>query len=77
MLSDALQMRRTVAFFESPLRIAATLRLASVALGEREVVVARELTKLHETFHVGTAAALANEFSERPPRGECTVLVAA
>ena len=76
-LSDALQMRRTLAFFESPLRLAATLRLASVALGEREVVVARELTKLHETFHVGTAASLASEFSERPPRGECTVLVAA
>jgi 16S rRNA (cytidine1402-2'-O)-methyltransferase len=46
-------------------------------VGEREVIVARELTKVHESFHVGTAAELAEEFSERPPRGECTVLVAA
>jgi 16S rRNA (cytidine1402-2'-O)-methyltransferase len=46
-------------------------------LGERPVVVARELTKVHETMHRGTAAALVEEFTARPPRGECTVLVGA
>ena len=76
-LEEALRLRCTLAFFESPLRLAKTLRLASPVLGEREVVVAREITKVHETFHVGTAAALAEEFGVRPPRGECTVLVAA
>jgi 16S rRNA (cytidine1402-2'-O)-methyltransferase len=76
-LGEALGCGRSVAFYESPLRLARTLRLAAAVLGEREVVVARELTKLHETFHVGTAAGLAEEFAARPPRGECTVLVAA
>ena len=41
------------------------------------MVVARELTKVHETFHTGTAAALAEAFAATPPRGECTVLIGA
>ena len=76
-LETALGAGRDLAFYEAAVRLARTLRLAAPVLGEREVVVARELTKVHESFHVGTAAALAEEFSARPPRGECTVLVAA
>ncbi len=76
-LSAALALERTVAFYESPLRIAKTLGIAAAVLGEREVMVGRELTKLHETFHSGTAAELAAQFAAAPPRGECTVLVGA
>jgi 16S rRNA (cytidine1402-2'-O)-methyltransferase len=76
-LSAALALGRTLAFYESPMRLAKTLALAAPVLGERAVVVAREITKLHETFHSGTAAELAAEFSTTPPRGECTVLVGA
>jgi 16S rRNA (cytidine1402-2'-O)-methyltransferase len=76
-LAGALESGRTLAFYESPQRLAKTLRLASDVLGTREVVVARELTKVHETFHVGTALQLADEFVASPPRGECTVLVGA
>ena len=67
----------TVVFYESPLRLARTLRTLADTLGDREVVVARELTKVHETIHVGRAAALAAQFGAAPPRGECTVLVGA
>ena len=74
-LGDALGCGRTVAFYESPLRLARTLKLAAALLGDREVVVARELTKVHETFHRGRAPDLAAMFAEHPPRGECTVLV--
>lgn len=76
-LDQALTARVTLAFFESPLRLARTLRLASELLGEREIVVAREVTKVHETFHHGTASELATQFAAHPPRGECTVLVSA
>jgi 16S rRNA (cytidine1402-2'-O)-methyltransferase len=38
-------------------------------------VVARELTKVHETFHRGTARELAEELRRQPPRGECTVVI--
>jgi 16S rRNA (cytidine1402-2'-O)-methyltransferase len=74
-LEAALTEGRILTFYESALRIARTLRLAKDVLGDREVVVARELTKLHETFHCGTATELAEEFALHPPRGECTVLV--
>jgi 16S rRNA (cytidine1402-2'-O)-methyltransferase len=76
-LEQALLEDRTLAFFESPMRLVKTLRLAAPVLGDRPVIVARELTKLHETMHRGTAAALVEEFTARPPRGECTVLVGA
>jgi 16S rRNA (cytidine1402-2'-O)-methyltransferase len=67
----------TVAFYESPLRLARTLALIAPICGDRPVVVARELTKVHETFHTGTAAALAEAFAAASPRGECTVLIGA
>ena len=67
----------TVAFYESPLRLARTLTMIAPSCGDRPVVVARELTKVHETFHVGTAATLAEAFAAHPPRGECTVLIGA
>jgi 16S rRNA (cytidine1402-2'-O)-methyltransferase len=76
-LEEALREERTFAFFESPMRLTKTLRLAAPVLGDRPIVVARELTKLHETLHRGTAATLVEEFSVRPPRGECTVVVGA
>jgi 16S rRNA (cytidine1402-2'-O)-methyltransferase len=76
-LQAALALGNTIAFFESPLRLVKTLQLATPVLGEREVAVARELTKLHEEFHVGTAADLVAQFIKHPARGECTVLVAA
>lgn len=72
-----LSLEGTVAFYESPLRLARTLALIAPSCGERPVVVARELTKVHETFHTGTAAALAEAFAAQPPRGECTVLIGA
>lgn len=74
-VEQPLQLKHTVAFFESPLRLTKTLRLLADTLGDRQVVVARELTKVHETFHIGTADQLAAEFAVSPPKGECTVLV--
>lgn len=76
-LEAALGPGRTLAFYESPRRLARTLELAAPVLGDREVLIARELTKAHEELRMGTAAALAATLREAPPRGECTVLVAA
>ncbi|MFN2569984.1 MAG: 16S rRNA (cytidine(1402)-2'-O)-methyltransferase [Candidatus Dormibacteria bacterium] len=74
-LERALEGEHTVAFFESPLRLARTLRLAGPVIGQRPVVVARELTKLHECFISGTADELAARLAAVPVRGECTILV--
>jgi 16S rRNA (cytidine1402-2'-O)-methyltransferase len=69
---------RTLVFFEAPHRIAATLADMAAVLGaERRAVVARELTKLHETIYRGTLGEL-HERAQREPnfaRGEITLVV--
>ena len=75
-LQEAVLSGRTVVFFESALRLVKTLRVLAPLAGDREVIVARELTKKHETFHSGTAQELIAEFEKSPLRGECTVLIA-
>jgi 16S rRNA (cytidine1402-2'-O)-methyltransferase len=67
----------TVVFFEAPPRVAELLDdLAELCGGERLVVVARELTKLHEELRSGTLAELAAHYHTAPPRGEVTVVLA-
>lgn len=70
---------RTLVFFEAGNRLADFLGDASAALGgEREAVVARELTKLHETLYRGTLAALAERVAADADaqRGETVVVIA-
>jgi 16S rRNA (cytidine1402-2'-O)-methyltransferase len=69
---------RTLVFFEAPHRIAAALRdLAEQLGGERQAVIARELTKAHETIYRGTLGELAAraEGDENLARGELTLVV--
>ena len=66
-----------VVFYESPHRLAKTLDRLADLTGDRRVVVAREVTKVHETIHRGTCASLAFEFQVRAPRGEITVIIEA
>ncbi len=65
---------RTVVFYEAPHRLRATLSEALAVLGDREAVVARELTKLHEEVARGRLSVLLEHFQE--PRGEVTVVLA-
>ena len=70
---------RTLVFFEAPHRIAATLAdLAAELGGERRAVVARELTKAHETIYRGTLTELAQRSATEDnfQRGEITIVVA-
>jgi 16S rRNA (cytidine1402-2'-O)-methyltransferase len=67
----------TVVLYEAPPRLTELLAdLAAVAGGDRPAMVARELTKLHEEFRLGTLADLASYYGESEPRGEITVIVA-
>ena len=68
---------RTVILYESPHRIQKTLEQMLSILGpDRTLVLARELTKLHETFHRGTLAELTAQFKKNPPKGELVILLA-
>lgn len=66
---------KTLVFYEAPHRILEMLKDVRDILGDREVVLAREVTKVHEEFLRGTASALLARAKGRTLKGEFTVLV--
>jgi 16S rRNA (cytidine1402-2'-O)-methyltransferase len=77
LLRSVAEAEWTVVLYEAPSRLAELLTdLAEIAGTEREAVVARELTKLHEEFRAGTLGELASYYRESAPRGEITLVVA-
>lgn len=66
----------SVVFYEAPNRLVDLLAdLEKLAGGDREAVVARELTKLHEEIRAGTLAELIEYFTVHEPRGEITLVL--
>ena len=66
----------TLIFYESPHQLLRTLEELQAVLGDRQAVIGRELTKLHEEFRRGRLSELAARFREQAPRGEFVVMVA-
>jgi 16S rRNA (cytidine1402-2'-O)-methyltransferase len=67
---------RTVILYESPLRIVALLAELHQILGDRQAVLARELTKIHEEFIRGRLSGILATLQARPEvKGECTLLL--
>jgi 16S rRNA (cytidine1402-2'-O)-methyltransferase len=67
----------TLIFYEAPHRILETLADIEAVLRDREIAVARELTKIHEELLRGTAASIRNTLAARDSiRGEFVVLIA-
>jgi len=69
--------KRTIVFYESPHRIIKTLNSLKDFVGDRKVVIARELTKIFEQIVSGTSEELIKYFEENPDkiRGEFVVMV--
>ena len=61
-LEDSCLLTMTQIWFETPKRLAATLKMMAGIYGNRYCVIARELTKLHETLYRGMLADLAKQF---------------
>jgi len=76
-LTDLAAVPATLVFYESAQRVAAVLANIAETLGkDRAVVMARELTKLHETIRRGSAEELAQTLAAEPtPKGEIVLLV--
>jgi len=73
---DALRDEKaTLVFFLPTRRIPEFLEAVRELLGDRRVVIARELTKIHEEFIRGKAGELAGSLGQRTLKGEATVLV--
>ena len=75
-LAELRSLPATLIFYEGPHRIAATLKDAQEILGERQAVVARELTKMHEEIARGSLSELAARFSApESARGEMVLII--
>jgi 16S rRNA (cytidine1402-2'-O)-methyltransferase len=75
-LRAAAVRKETTIFFESPHRLIKTLQAAIGILQDRQLCVARELTKKFEEFRRGRAADLLTHYEAQPPKGEIVLLVA-
>ena len=74
-LRAANEREETTIFFESPYRLTKALSAAIDILQERQLCVARELTKKFEEFRRGSAAELLAHYQAHPPKGEIVLLI--
>jgi 16S rRNA (cytidine1402-2'-O)-methyltransferase len=74
-LGDVAADRRTLIFHESPARVADTLSDIEEVLGDRQIALARELTKKFEQVIRGRVSEVREKLSQSPPRGELVLVV--
>jgi 16S rRNA (cytidine1402-2'-O)-methyltransferase len=75
-LTDLNTVKGTLIFYETPLRIMATLEAMMTLYPERNAVLARELTKLHESFYRGRIHQLYHQMKDIPLKGEMVLMLA-
>jgi 16S rRNA (cytidine1402-2'-O)-methyltransferase len=75
-LRAAAERDETTIFFESPHRLTKTFSACIVIMSDRQLCVARELTKKFEEFRRGTARELLTHYEAHPPKGEIVLMIA-
>jgi len=75
-LQSVAEETKTLVLYESPKRLMATLSDIESVLGDRRIVVVRELTKVFEEILRGTVRSVIGELQERTVKGEITIIVA-
>ncbi len=76
MLELTASISATLAFYESPHRLAKSLADCLEILGDRNAAVVRELTKIHEETVAGSLSELAQKYSSANPKGEIVLVIA-
>src|SRR6059036_1311184 len=74
-LRAAAEREETTIFFESPYRLTKTLAACIGVMPDRQLCVARELTKKFEEFRRGSAGELLAHYQTHPPKGEIVLLI--
>jgi 16S rRNA (cytidine1402-2'-O)-methyltransferase len=74
-LRAAAETDETIIFFESPYRLIKTLAACIDVMPDRELCIARELTKKFEEFRRGTARELLAHYEAHPPKGEIVLVI--
>lgn len=67
--------RRTMVFYEAPHKLLSTLKDMNSVFGDRNIVVVKELTKIHETSWRGTLSEAVAYHTENPPKGEYVLVL--
>jgi len=75
-LAEVASLPFTLIFLETPHRLIAALDDLQAHLGNRQIAVARELTKLHEEIFRGKISEAVAHFDAQPPKGEITLVIA-
>lgn len=70
-----LKLYQTIVFYESPYRIAQTLKELQLSVGNYDVVIGRELSKQFEEIYRGRIGEAISYFSQKEPKGEFTVVL--
>ena len=76
LLTSLREEGKTLIFYESPHRLQASLKDIAEVLGDRDVVVSREMTKIHEEFLRGPAGVVTAGIGDAAVKGELTLIVA-
>ena len=74
-LQELAKLKFTIVFYESCHRIIAALGDVNVVFGDKEIAVARELTKKFEEVKRGSAKDIQGDFQKERPRGEFVVVI--
>jgi len=74
-LTSLKERPETLVFYESPRRLSSLLDDAAQILGERRVVVAREMTKVYEEVYRGTISEVLEQMGKEEVKGEVTVIL--
>lgn len=74
-LTGVADFEKTIVFYEAPHRIVESLRDVHEILGDRDAVIAREVTKVHEEFLRGRLSELRDALKKQPVKGELTVIL--
>ena len=75
-LSKFKNIPTTLIFYETSNRLLKTLGVAAEVFENRQIAVAREITKLYEECRVGTAKELIEHYQENEPKGEIVLIIA-
>jgi 16S rRNA (cytidine1402-2'-O)-methyltransferase len=75
MLKKYGDMEATLLFFESPFRLTETLEAILKTLGDRSIVVTRELTKVHEEIRRGNVRDVLSYYQDKKVKGEITIVL--
>lgn len=74
-LAEIKDEKRTMIFYEAPHKLSATLRDLYDTLGDRNIALVKELTKIHETVERTTLAEAADKYSVLTPKGEFVIII--